>query len=74
MNAANGNTFDTFNPATEEKITSIQSATKEDVDKAVGAARNAFDNGPWRRMAASERGRLLYKLADLIEQNRDELA
>lgn len=74
VNAANGNTFDTFNPATEEKITSIASATKEDVDKAVKAARNAFDHGPWRRMSGAERGNILYKIADKIEEHRDELA
>ena len=73
VDASNGNTFDTFNPATEEKITSIASATKEDVDKAVAAARNAFDNGPWRRTSGAERGNLLYKIADLIEKNRQEL-
>lgn len=72
--ASNGETFDTFNPATEEKITSVSAATKEDVDKAVKSARKAFDDGPWRRMSGAERGRLMYKLADLIEKNRDELA
>ena len=72
--AANGNTFDTHNPATEEKIASVAAATKEDVDHAVKAARRAFDEGPWRRMAPVDRGRLMYKLADLIEKNRDELA
>ena len=73
VDATGGKTFDTFNPATEEKITSIASATKEDVDKAVAAARNAFDNGPWRRTSGAERGNLLYKIADLIEKNRQEL-
>lgn len=72
--AANGNTFDTFNPATEEKITAVSAATKEDVNEAVRAARKAFEEGPWRRMAAADKGRLLYKLADAIEKNRDELA
>lgn len=56
VQAANNNTFDTFNPATEEKITSVSSATKEDVDKAVKAARNAFDDGPWRKTDPAERG------------------
>jgi aldehyde dehydrogenase (NAD+) len=46
----------------------------QDVDKAVKAARKAFDEGPWRRMAAVERGNLMYKLADLMEKNADELA
>jgi aldehyde dehydrogenase (NAD+) len=74
VNSSSGKTFDTFNPATEQKITSIQEASVEDVNKAVKAARKAFDDGPWRRMAAAERGRLMYKLADLIEKNTDELS
>jgi aldehyde dehydrogenase (NAD+) len=73
VNSQSGKTFDTFNPATEEKITAVQEADVADVEKAVAAARRAFDKGPWRRMAASERGRLMYKLADLIEKNFDEL-
>uniref|UniRef100_M4B4V2 Aldehyde dehydrogenase domain-containing protein n=1 Tax=Hyaloperonospora arabidopsidis (strain Emoy2) TaxID=559515 RepID=M4B4V2_HYAAE len=71
--SSSGATFDTFNPATEEKIASIAEATRADVDAAVDAARTAF-NGPWRTIDASERGRLLYRLADLIEQHGDELA
>lgn len=74
VNSASGKTFDTFNPATEEKITSVQESGVEDVNRAVKAARKAFDNGPWRRMSAAERGRLLYKLADLMEKHQDELA
>jgi len=72
--AANNNTFDTFNPATEEKITHVSAATKEDVDKAVKAARRAFETGPWRKMAPVERQKCMNKLADLIEKHRDELA
>jgi aldehyde dehydrogenase (NAD+) len=74
VNSVSGKTFDTFNPATEEKIVSVQEADKADVDKAVKAARRAFDQGPWRRMSAYERGRLMYKLADLVEKNFDEIA
>jgi len=74
VNSSTGKTFDTFNPASEEKITSVQEATVDDVNRAVKAARNAFDNGPWRRMSAAERGRLMYKLADLVEKHQDELA
>ena len=66
-------TFDTYNPATEEKIASIQESGVDDVDKAVKAARKAFDNGPWRRMHAYERGQIMFKLADLIEKNAYEL-
>jgi aldehyde dehydrogenase (NAD+) len=73
VNSVSGKTFDTFNPATEQKIISIQEADSADVDKAVAAARKAFDHGPWRRMSACDRGRLMYKLADLIEKNVDEL-
>jgi len=72
--AASGRTFPTINPATGEEICRIAEADKEDVDRAVKAARHAFERGPWRKMAASERGRLLNKLADLIEKHADELA
>jgi aldehyde dehydrogenase (NAD+) len=74
VNSTSGKTFDTFNPATEEKIVSVQEACTEDVNKAVAAARKAFDEGPWRRMSAYDRGHLLLKLADLMEQHQDELA
>jgi aldehyde dehydrogenase (NAD+) len=68
-----GKTFATVNPSTGEEICQVAEADAADVDKAVKAARAAFE-GPWRRMRASERGRLLYRLADLIEANADELA
>ena len=55
-------------------IAHVAEGEKPDVDKAVKAARKAFEKGPWRKMSARERGRCLYKLADLIEQNKDELA
>ena len=74
VNSVSGKTFDTFNPATEEKITSVQEADRADVDLAVKAARKAFDEGPWRRMDAAERGKIMYRLADLIEKNGDEIA
>jgi len=68
--------FDTINPATGEVLTTIAEASREDVDRAVTAARRAFEdyNGVWRKMSASERGRLIWKLADLVEKNIDELA
>ena len=69
-----GKTFPTYNPATGEEIAQIAEADVADVDKAVKAARYALERGPWRKTSASERGRLLYRLADLIEQNADELA
>jgi aldehyde dehydrogenase (NAD+) len=68
--------FATINPATEEVLTEIVEASVSDVDRAVEAARRAFEdrNGPWRKLSASERGRLIWKLADLVEKNIDELA
>ena len=69
-----GKTFRTFNPATGEEIAQVAEADAADVDKAVKAARHAFERGPWRKTNASERGRLLYRLADLVEQHADELA
>ena len=72
--AASGRTFPTINPATGEEICQVAEADKEDVDRAVKAARHAFEHGPWRKMAAAERGRLMNKLADLIEKHADELA
>jgi aldehyde dehydrogenase (NAD+) len=70
------NKFDTSNPATGEVLTQIAAASSEDVDRAVAAARKAFDDrsGPWRKMSASERGRLIWRLADLLEKNIDEFA
>ena len=69
-------TFDTINPATEEILTQVAGASSADVDRAVAAARRAFEdrNGPWRKLSASERGRLIWKLADLVEKNIDEFA
>jgi acyl-CoA reductase-like NAD-dependent aldehyde dehydrogenase len=68
--------FNTINPATEEVLAEITEASPSDVDRAVEAARRAFEdrNGPWRKPSASERGRLIWKLADLVEKNIDELA
>lgn len=69
-------TFDTINPATGEVLTQIAEGTAADVNRAVEAARRAFEdrNGPWRKMTASERGRMIWKLADLLEKNIDEFA
>ena len=72
--AASGKTFETVNPATEEVITQVAEGDAADVDLAVEAARNALENGPWATMDARDRGHLLYKLADLIEENLEELA
>src|SRR5689334_6010108 len=69
-------TFDTMNPATGEVLTQVAEASAADVDRAVQAARRAFENGsgPWRKLSASERGRLIWRLADLVEKNIEELA
>src|SRR6516225_12087598 len=72
--SASGKTFPTTNPATGEVICQVAEGDKADVDLAVKAARRAFEDGPWPKMNASERGRLLNRLADLIEQKSEELA
>lgn len=72
--ASNGKTAPTFNPATEEEIMQVAQATTADVNDAVTAAHQAFENGEWRRMGPHDRARVLNKIADLIEENADELA
>ncbi|CAF99585.1 unnamed protein product, partial [Tetraodon nigroviridis] len=75
QDSVSGKVFPTYNPATGEQICEVQEADKADVDKAVQAARLAFSLGSvWRRMDASERGRLLSKLADLVERDSVYLA
>ena len=74
VDSVSGKTFPTINPATGETICQIAEGDKADVNLAVKAARKAFEDGPWSKMNASERGRLLNKLADLIEANKEELA
>ena len=73
IDSQSGKTFATTNPSTGEEICQVAEADASDVDLAVKAARKAFD-GPWRKMSATERGRLLGRLADLIESHADELA
>ena len=60
--------------ATEEVIANVVEGDKEDIDAAVRAARKAFEEGPWRKMSARERGKCLYRLADLVERHQEELA
>jgi phenylacetaldehyde dehydrogenase len=74
VNAASGKTFAVYNPATGTILAQVAEADAVDVDLAVKAARRAFDDGPWSWMSPSERGKLLWKLADLIEQHSEELA
>src|SRR5256884_5723453 len=73
VDAESGKTFETPNPATGQTLAEVAEADKADIDKAVAAARRAFE-GKWSRMSARDRGKLLYKLAQLIEQNSKELA
>src|ERR1700734_3410847 len=72
--AASGQTFDTPNPATGETLASVAEGDAEDINRAVSAARRAFDSGPWSRMTPSDRGRLIWKIGDLILEHADELA
>jgi phenylacetaldehyde dehydrogenase len=74
VEAASRLTFPTYNPATGEVLSQAAEGDKADVDAAVKAAREAFDHGPWSKLTASERGRMIWKLADLLEENLDELA
>jgi aldehyde dehydrogenase (NAD+) len=74
VDSVSGKTFPAINPATGETICQVAEADKADVDLAVKAARKALESGPWPKMDAADRGRLLYKLADLVEQNAQELA
>ena len=74
VNAASGKTFPTYNPATGEVLAQVAEGDRADIDLAVQAARRAFDSGPWSRMTASERGKLVWKLADLLEEHTEEFA
>jgi phenylacetaldehyde dehydrogenase len=74
VDAASGKTFPTYNPSTGDVLAHVAEGTKEDVDRAVAAARAAFDKGPWRKLPPSERGRLMWKLADLLEKRLEEFA
>lgn len=74
QDSVSGKTFETINPATGEVICQVAEGDKADIDLAVKAARKAFEDGPWSKMSAAERGRLLFKLADLVEKHQDELA
>src|SRR5256714_7744283 len=74
QDAASGKTFDTYNPATGEVLARIAEGDREDIDRAVKAARKAFEESAWATMTASERGKLIWKLADLLEKNLEEFA
>ena len=74
VEAASGKTFPTYNPATGEVLAQIAEGDREDIDRAVKAARRAFESGPWHEMTASQRGRVIWKLGDLIEERLEEFA
>jgi phenylacetaldehyde dehydrogenase len=74
VNSISGKTFPTYNPATGEVLANVAEGDREDIEQAVKAARKAFDHGPWRKLTASERGRLIWKLADLLEAHTEEFA
>ncbi|HET6307077.1 MAG TPA: aldehyde dehydrogenase family protein [Rhodopila sp.] len=74
VSAASGKTFAVYNPATGGVIASAPEGDKADVDLAVAAARRAFDEGRWTKISRSERGRILWRIADLIERDLEELA
>jgi aldehyde dehydrogenase (NAD+) len=71
---ASGETYAPINPATEEPIVEVAKGDERDVEAAVAAARKAFDEGQWPRMSPHERGRIVWKLGDLIQANLDEMA
>src|SRR6202795_34791 len=73
VSSASGRTFNSLNPATEQVIATIAEGNEADVDRAVAAARRAFE-GPWRTMRAAERGHILLRWADLLKQHADEIA
>ncbi|MCC6156379.1 MAG: aldehyde dehydrogenase family protein, partial [Candidatus Hydrogenedentes bacterium] len=72
--AISDRTFEVFNPATGDVLAHVASGDVQDINAAVKAARAAFDTGPWSRMTPSDRGKLIWKLADLIEQHLEEFA
>jgi phenylacetaldehyde dehydrogenase len=74
VEAASGKTFPTYNPATGEVLANVAAGDKEDIDRAVKAARAAFETGKWARISPSERGKLLWRLADLLEKHAEEFA
>ena len=72
--AVSGETFEVYDPSTGEVLARVAAGGAEDIDRAVRAARRAFDDGPWRTMKPSERGRIMQRLAQLMEEHGEELA
>ncbi len=74
VSAISGKTFPTYNPATGEVLAQVAEGDRADIDLAVKAARKAFDSGPWSKMTAAQRAKLIWKLADLLEEHLEEFA
>src|SRR5437660_7606952 len=72
--AVSGQDFEVYNPANGSVIARVPSSDREDINRAVAAARKAFESGPWPRMTPSERGKLVWRIGDLILEHADELA
>src|SRR4051794_17037678 len=72
--AQSGKRFDVINPSTEQVLCQVAEADAADVDRAVKVARRAFDQGPWKTMSARDRGRLLMRIANLLDKNKEEIA
>jgi phenylacetaldehyde dehydrogenase len=74
VEAKSGETFPVYNPASGEVMHQCAAGDKADIDLAVKAARRAFEEGPWSRLTHGQRGKLIWKLADLIEEHLEEFA
>src|SRR5258708_12919956 len=74
VESASGKTFDSINPSSGEVLAKVAEGDAEDINRAVAAARKAFESGPWPKLTPSQRGQLLWKVAELIEQHAEELA
>src|SRR6202167_2725629 len=72
VEAASGKTFPTYNPATGDVLSLVAEGDREDINRAVKAARAAFDSGPWSKITPSERGRMIWKIGELIEKPLEE--
>jgi len=74
VDAVSGKTFPTYEPSSGQVLANVAEGDRADIDLAVKAARKAFETGPWRKMTPSERGRLIWKLADLLGAHVEEFA
>ena len=72
--SASGKTIESYNPSTGEVIANLARGTQEDVDRAVGAARDTFESAAWRDMVPAERGRILWRIANMIRERKEDLA